>query len=327
MNTLTNGKIESFHIDVKTANFFGLHHAERLKEVLEIHLSDRSYRPKDDDLLSDWVASVTAPAFHILAKEGFRARDFCTIGTGAGLDALAAIEILESKNIFITDLHEDVVSLAAKNIVGNIRESDILVATGTGDMISPVVDANFRADLLYENLPNIPIEVESDLHSGQNSSTFVARRKENLPKFVSQHLLSLHFLMLKNARSILRPGGRILSSIGGRVPLEVILKLASVTNYSGRILAYTWKVQSEPEDVIGGYAHWEQAGFGPFKFYPVDILKVIFNKPTFVVESSDALEFEQALAGYELSAVQALQGFRDGIQIGHTVAVLESTDW
>lgn len=327
MSALTNEKLELFHIDVKAAKFFGLHQAEHVKDVLEIHLSDRSYRPKEDDLLSDWVASVTAPAFHILAKEGFHARDFCTIGTGAGLDALAAIEILESKNIFITDLHEDVVSLAAQNIIRNTKESDILVATGTGDLVSPVVEANFRADLLYENLPNIPIEVQNDLHRGQNSSTFVAARDEKLPKFVLKYLLSLHFLTLQNASSILQPGGRIISSIGGRVPLEIILKLASETHYSGRILAYTWKVQSEPEDVIGGYAHWEKSGFGPFRFYPVDILKTVFSKPAVVVESGDALELERVLSGYELSAVQALQRFRDGIQIGHTVAVLESTDW
>lgn len=64
------------------------------------------------------------PAFLALAQTGIEAQDFCSVGTGAGLDALAAIEILNAKNIVITDLHDDVVSLAHENILSNTFAGD-----------------------------------------------------------------------------------------------------------------------------------------------------------------------------------------------------------
>jgi len=105
---------EEVHID--TAAFFGLNDTLRIRRDATLLLSEHSYLPKVDDPRSDWVASVALPAFIALEKSGVEVRDFCTIGTGAGLDALAAIEILDVKNIIITDLHEDVVSLARQNI-------------------------------------------------------------------------------------------------------------------------------------------------------------------------------------------------------------------
>jgi methylase of polypeptide subunit release factors len=38
------------------------------------------------------------------------------IGTGAGLDALAAIEVLAPAQVLVTDLHYDVVAAAVRNI-------------------------------------------------------------------------------------------------------------------------------------------------------------------------------------------------------------------
>jgi hypothetical protein len=52
--------------------------------------------------------------------------------------------------------------------------------------------------------------------------------------------------------------GAILSSVGGRVAIEELLDMADVAGYSGRILSLSWKEQSEPESVIGGYADSEK---------------------------------------------------------------------
>ena len=105
-----------------------------------------------------------------------------------------------------------------------------------------------------------------DLCSGQTSSTYVGdRAADNIPEFVSAALLDLHYVCLIQAKNlgILSCSGALLSSMGGRVPLEVMFKMAAAAGYVGRVLSLSWKKQSEPEAVIGGYAEHEKQGLGP----------------------------------------------------------------
>jgi hypothetical protein len=71
--------------------------ASRIKPWLDLVIADRAYRPDPDDPQRDWVASVAAPAFRRLrALRGAGAcRAFLSVGTGAGVDALAGIELLQ----------------------------------------------------------------------------------------------------------------------------------------------------------------------------------------------------------------------------------------
>jgi hypothetical protein len=39
--------------------------------------------------------------------------------------------------------------------------------------------------------------------------------------------------------------------------------MAVEAGYSTKILTYTWKIQSEPEEVIGGYKKNQEDGLGP----------------------------------------------------------------
>ena len=136
--------------------------------------------------------------------------------------------------------------------------------------------------------------------------------------------MALHHLALKQAYPFLRTGGRALSSIGGRVPLDTIIRLGRENDYASEILTYTWKVQSEPEEVIGGYAKWERAGRGPFHFYPASILADTFKSIAHVAAGDQASKIEEALSLHALSAQDALAAHRSQTLVGHTVVVLES---
>ena len=52
----------------------------------------------------------------------------------------------------------------------------------------------------------------------------------------------------------MKPWGAILSSMGGRVSVQSMIDMGDAAGYSGRIISLAWKIQSEPEAVIGGYA-------------------------------------------------------------------------
>jgi hypothetical protein len=51
--------------------------------------------------------------------------------------------------------------------------------------------------------------------------------------------------------------------MGGRVAIETMLRLADSAGFVGRVISLSWKEQSEPENVIGGYAEFEKSGLGP----------------------------------------------------------------
>jgi hypothetical protein len=317
-------QLEKTHLTISSTHFFQLDQVDRIASSIELELSDHSYLPKGNDPRSDWVASVAVPAFKTLAQMEYFAPRFCTIGTGAGVDVLAAVEILRADTVGFTDLHEDVLAHALTNIERNLIDGNVKLHPGVGDIFAPLAGKLSGLDVVYENLPNIPLATTGDLGDGQTSSTFIGQRNEAIPGFAEQNLLTLHYLALEQARPALRTGGRILSSIGARVPLSEILKLSSAVGYNGSILTYVWKVQSEPHDVVGGYAEWEREGLGPFHFYPVDVLRDAFEGITPAAAGARAVEIETALAPHQLSAGQALDLVDRGNKVGHTAVILDS---
>lgn len=328
-HTLDDLILAEHRISVDTKRFFALDSPKRIRRHLSISLTEHSYLPKADDPRSDWVASVAYPAFVAIQQMDIGLSHigrFATIGTGSGLDALAAIEVFGCREVVVTDMHEDVVNTAARNIAGNIVECapSVAVRALTGDLLTPLLQIPDRFDLIYENLPNIPFLQEGNLKHDQTSSSFIGSRREDVPEFVHSNLLTLHYLAILQAKNCLAENGVVLSSIGARIPLNVLLQVAHEAGYTGSILTYTWKVQSEPEEVIGGYAAWQRRGLGPFHFYPVDVLEETFSNIDMVAAGDQALEIERALHPHQLDAVAAYEAHRQGQMLGHTVAVLMS---
>ena len=106
----------SIIVDVK--NYLALNSApKRIKEFLSIEVADHAYLPKVEDIKSDWVAYIAAPAFKLIReKTGHDIEAFASIGTGSGIDVLTGIELLGAKRVGFTDLQKSVVTAAAQNV-------------------------------------------------------------------------------------------------------------------------------------------------------------------------------------------------------------------
>jgi hypothetical protein len=314
-------------IEVRTAAYLGVHHPSRIKPRLAIVLSSHSYLPRVDDLASDWVAHVAAPAFKLYRRQqGDRPVDsFCSIGTGSGLDVLSASELLGAQRVGLTDVHEDVVATAADNIARNHQAGrPLVIEAGAGDLLAPLRRFNSRYALIYENLPNVPLANSAELATERKSSTHVPPRPEALPELVKNQMLDLHYLALWQAKDFLLPGGAVLSTLGARVPLEVFLSLGRLAGYASSFLAYTWKVQADPKEIIRDHAQKQKEGFGPFHFYRAEVLKKTFAAVDLADAGARALEIERSLQPARLDAASAYELLLRGERIGHTVAVLQS---
>ncbi|OWV21938.1 50S ribosomal protein L11 methyltransferase [Fibrobacter sp. UWB3] len=300
---------------------------KRIKDYLSIEVADHAYLPKTEDIKSDWVAYIAAPAFKLIREKiGNDVDSFVSIGTGSGIDVLAGIELLGAKRVGFTDLQRSVVAAAAQNVRSNIKEtSKIEFEFGNGDLLQPLQNGKRNYDVIYENLPNVPLASNTKIEDKRNSGHYLEKREEAIPEFVHEQMLDLHYLALKQARDYLAENGAVYSTLGGRVPLNAFIKLGELAGLRSEIFTYSWKVQAEPEDVISGYAAQEKAGLGPFRFYRAEDLQKAFANISVKDSGSRALEIEKSLDSVKLTATAAYEAFKKGEVIGHTVAVLKSS--
>ncbi|MDD5348972.1 MAG: hypothetical protein PHQ12_02055 [Chthoniobacteraceae bacterium] len=310
---------------VDAAAYLAIPAATRVHAQLAITLTDHSYQPRVDDLESDWVAHVAVPAFKLYRQQrGGAAIDaFCSIGTGSGLDVLSAVEILGANRVALTDVHWDVVAAASGNIARNHLQP-LTIQADYGDLLAPLRRFGARYDVIYENLPNVPLANPEELALDRKSSSYVPPRTEALPELVKRQMLDLHYLALLQSREFLAPGGAVLSCLGARMPLEVFLRLGELAGCRSSFLTYTWKVQGDPGEVIRDHAASQAKGFGPFHFYRAEVLKKTFAAVKPEESGARALEIEQELLPKRLDAASAFAAFQKGEKIGHTVAMLQS---
>ena len=289
---------------------------KRIKDYLSIEVAK-----------SDWVAYIAAPAFKLIREKlGHDIDSFVSIGTGSGIDVLTGIELLGAKRVGFTDLQRSVVAAAAQNVRSNIKEtSKIEFEFGDGDLLQPLQNGKRNYDVIYENLPNVPLASNTKIEDKRNSGHYLEKREEAIPEFVHEQMLDLHYLALKQARDYLAENGAVYSTLGGRVPLSAFIKLGELAGFHSEIFTYSWKVQAEPEDVISGYAAQEKAGLGPFRFYRAEDLQKAFANVSVKDSGSRAFEIEKSLDSVKLTATAAYEAFKKGEVIGHTVAVLKSS--
>ena len=316
------------NITVNTRSYLSLDAAPAVvKPRLAIEITDNAYLPHLDDLESDWLHAVAVPAFKLLRK---RHRDrpfgsFAAIGTGPGLDVLAAAEILGASRVGLTDLDPAVVAAAENNVRRNIPASRRpVIQAAAGDLLAPLTRFGDTYDVIYENLPNIPVKSAKRVAVSRNSGNAFVPRKEKIPDFIHTLMLDLHYLALVQARDFLAPHGAVLSTIGARVPHKDLLALGGAAGLSSSILTYTWKAQYDPANVLPGYVRNQRKGFGPFRYYPAAVLAETFAKTPLASSGKRAFDIDARLAPYALDAPAAYATFKKGETIGHTVVVLKS---
>jgi len=316
----------SILVDVK--KYLALEEApKQVQDYLSVAVTDHAYLPKTEDITSDWVAYIAAPAFKLI-RENLRhdVEAFASIGTGSGIDVLTGIELLGAKRVGFTDLQKSVVDVAAENIKKNLKNTaSVELEFGAGDLLQPLENGKRRYDVIYENLPNVPLTDNTKIEDKRNSGHYLEKRVEVIPEFVHEQMLDLHYLALKQARDYLADKGAVYSTLGGRVPLNAFIKLGELAGLSSEIFTYSWKVQAEPEDVISGYAAQEKAGLGPFRFYRASDLQKAFANISVKESGKNAFEIEKSLESSKLTAKEAYEAFLKGEVIGHTVAVLKSS--
>ncbi|KAL6617551.1 hypothetical protein LY90DRAFT_503724 [Neocallimastix californiae] len=302
-----------------------------VKEQLEIKILDNSFLPgaKDDD----WFAHSALPALKLIEKERpGEIKSFLSIGSGPGLDVLASAEVFGSKKLVLTDLHENIVESGVQNVKANLLEPEKVEVNGyTGDIFEPLrsrtnSNENQRFDIIYENLPNIPLAENEDINKLRSSSRCLEKRSEDIPKEIKDALLDLHYLAIKQVHEFLNKNGALISLISGVIPIDTIKSLEKyIDGVKIDIYYYNWNIQTSFYSVINDYAKQEEHGYGPFIFYRENDLKKAFEGVSDSESGKKARDIEKSLADKRITATEALKRFNQGENIGYTITILKTT--
>ncbi|MDR3087297.1 MAG: hypothetical protein LBU45_05025, partial [Azoarcus sp.] len=84
------------------------------------------------------------------------------------------------------------------------------------------------------------------------------------------------------------------------------------------------KIQTDPEEIIGGHLKQQEEGYGPYHFYRAARLAEVFEGVSLVASGCNAFEIERQLTPDALSPAEAFAAWKRGELIGHTVVALRS---
>lgn len=283
---------------------------------------DLEPRPEDN-----WVYAALLGLKELnrrLEAEGRACRHFITVGTGPGLDAIGAYHIFHPDFIRVTDINERAAQIALKNLRANLQhDSHVVSACSAGNLLE--VDLNAwdtptqtpPVDVIYANLPNLPAK-EVDITSSKAATYVDEKLLQGCPENLDRYLLALQYKFLQQAHEVLPQGGSAVIALGARVPYQTIRELFAAARLRLEELFATFKVQTQPEDVITGYANAENERAETFTFYDYD--QVLASGLLKTPMSGE--QMQQQLQRYALSSQQALVARQDGKRIGHIVSIL-----
>jgi hypothetical protein len=292
----------------------------RVRRPVRLALSEHAY-PLEPWAEEAWLA-VAFRAFARLAA-GCPIRDFLIVGSGNGLDALGAIEIFDLRSLTVTELFEQGLAVVRESVLANVdNERAPELRFYAGDLLA-CVPAEASFDLVYENLPNIPAAPDVDLELGVNSGRFFRASDADVPEPFADHLLALHYRCLRQAWPHVRPGGGVLTAIGGRMPDDVVLGLHRACGYEPELVAFDVKLQAEPQLVLPGYSRAEAERGVAFTFYAAEAVETVASHRRAGLEGAElARAVAGALRRLSMPAGEAERRSSRGEQVAHSVVMV-----
>jgi hypothetical protein len=276
--------------------------------------------PIERDVEANWVwhgFKGMARLRRTLEAEGRPPQSFAAIGTGTGVDAIGAGLIFPTlKTIAVTDIEPDVLALGLENVRGNV-DAGVSVSGFAGDLCGPLYPLRQRFDLIYANLPNLPVVGKQS--GAIDHNTCYAERDEAPDPKLGAYLLGFQHMFLRSAIPVLAARGSALLMIGGRFPYDMFGRLADLSGYVFEELLCCLRLETDLATTIDAYAAHE--GEIEFDYYLYDEAKRALDGKGGL--NGEALK--AALAPCRLSARDASRAGAMGKRIGHTLHMIRAT--
>ena len=272
------------------------------------------------DVEANWVWHAFEGMVQLRRKleaEGRIPGSFAAVGTGTGVDAIAAGLIFpELKTIAVTDIESGVLAQGLENVRRNVS-SATTVSGFVGDLCSPLYALPQRFDLIYANLPNLPVAQKRGGAIDFNTC-YAERDAVEIDREVDAYLLGFQHLFLRSAMQVLNDKGSVLLMIGGRFPFTIFERLADSTGYVFEELLCSFRLETDLATTIDAYAAHE--GDVEFDYYLYDEAKLALDGK----QGLSGADLKELLAPFRISAASARSAGQSGKRIGHTLHMLRA---
>ncbi len=309
----------------KLMSFVGLDHKGII--LLTENMSGLENNPKDD-----WLYLALLSLKSISERYGRQIESAAFIGSGNGIDVIAAIDFFKSvKKIIVTDIVEEILPQIQKNV--NNRRSDrntISISYLVGRDCDPLRD---KVDFIYANLPLIMVDPR-ELEEKRATTTLTDKSEYDELSVAKDDLLLRYSLLpqlgfLLSAKEKLKENGRLITLIGGRVPTEAIDECFKRAGFKYEKSLVAFIRQSDPE-FLKEYSDFEQNDENTeFIFYNYKKAKELLSKKGIAIPEVINTLSEEDLKGLlkeaQIGAKQAYQLYKEGKDVGHLAYAFEAT--
>ena len=284
-----------------------------------VDANNHTYIP-NGDYKNDWLYFMLLGAKAIRGKKKVKINKLLSIGSGNGIDLIGLNKVFGTTNIWGTDINEEVLDVIKENVLKYITPETNVNIVKSDIFDNPVFDGE-KFDLIYENLPNIPVNlIGKELTNGINSSSYISIDSVN-NNYFSNYLLDLHYRFLEQCEYYMSRDSAAICNIGIRFPLSVYQKLFDQFSYRHEILVAGLKIQTEAMDVIKGYQRAEkQFDDSHFHYYAVDkIPDKLLNKRLILPGKRELSEFLSKIKPFQIDIATARGLAAKGQHVAHLV--------
>ncbi len=286
------------------------------------------YKNKVKDNWAYYTAVGCKRLKEIFDKEGRKIENIGIVGICSGVEGIAVLEIFqpELKKLIITDIDNGILDGTVFNI-GNVAKTlNVEVVPLKGSFCEPILEKNIMVDFVHANIPNLPSTGEEDLTKGAEKGTFLPEslyEGYDPPRDLVGWALGAQFAYLESAKKVVPKGGSVITELGGRVPWAVVERLFGICGLELREVITGFKEQTEALIDFIGYHRMEELYGVEFEFYLFKEGQEVLEKkglanPTYKISGK---ELKELLEPFKVSAGQALELYKQGKSIGHTVHI------
>jgi methylase of polypeptide subunit release factors len=291
-----------------------------VRRPIELVLTEQTY-PLEPSIEQSWLP-IAFRAFERLARRR-PVEHVLIIGTGNGLDALGAVEILGPRSLTVTDLHEDSLAVSRHNVMAHLASPDLIeLGFHAGDLMSCVPPGR-SFSLVYENLPNVTSSPGHDLRRGTLAGRFYPPTEAVVPEPYARYMLDVHYRFLQQARPRVDRGGGVLTAIGGRMPDDVVFDLHRACGLRPELVAFDLKLQAEPRLMVPPYRRAESERGVAFRFYAAEAIAIVAGLRAAGLEGQPLADAAAPdLGQLSMSAAEAAALVERGLPVAHSVLMI-----
>lgn len=304
----------------------GINHSGSI--VVTENMSGLESNPKDD-----WLFLCLLALKDLSQRTNVKISSIANIGSGNGIDIIAELKLFKNlSKIIVTDVIEKILPQIRKNIENNLPEESkkVQIIYVAGRDCEPVKE---KVDLIYGNLPLIMVDSD-ELNKNRATTTLTEAShylylNKGMDDILQKYSLLSQLGFLLSAKEKLKPGGTILTLLGGRIPREAIDEVFNRAGLKYKEIYCAFKVQADPE-FLEQYAKYETKEQAQFFFYnyikAANIIKEKLNiEVPDIIKNYSGEQLRQLLKSVRLNANEAYDFARAGKPVGHIAFAFEAT--